>query len=93
LSTNNDVDRPISLNETLVNGLNIGLNDRLAFIKHLFDGKTEDYTRILSQINTYNTFEEAESFIKGKVKPDYNYWLDKEDYSKRFMKIIEKNFS
>ena len=91
--TNNDVDRPISLNETLANGLHIGLNDRLAFIKHLFDGKTEDYTRILSQINTYNTFEEAESFIKGKVKPDYNYWLDKEDYSKRFMKIIEKNFS
>lgn len=91
--TNNDVDRPKSLNETLANGLNIGLNDRLAFIKHLFEGKTEDYTRILSQINTYNTFEEAESFIKGKVKPDYNNWLDKEEYSKRFMKIIEKNFS
>lgn len=91
--TNNDVDRPKSLNETLANGLNIGLNDRLAFIKHLFDGRTEDYTRVLSQITTYDTFEEAESFIKGKVKPDYNYWLDKEEYSKRFMKIIEKNFS
>jgi hypothetical protein len=90
--TNNNVDRPKSLNETLANGLNIGLNDRLAFIKHLFEGKTEDYNRVLSQINTYSTYEEAESFIKGKVKPDYNYWLDKEEYSKRFMKIIEKNF-
>ena len=91
--TNNNVDKPKSLNETLANGLNIGLNDRLAFIKHLFEGKTEDYNRVLSQINTYSTYEEAESFIKGKVKPDYNYWLDKEEYSKRFMKIIEKNFS
>jgi hypothetical protein len=90
---NNEIERPKSLNETLANGLNIGLNDRLAFIKHLFEGKTEDYNRVLSQINTYSTFEEAESFIKGKVKPDYNYWLQKEEYSKRFMKIIEKNFS
>jgi len=90
---NNNKGRPKSLNETLANSLNIGLNDRLAFIKHLFDGKTEDYNRVLSQISTHSTFEEAESFIKGKVKPDYNHWLDKEEYSKRFMKIIEKNFS
>jgi hypothetical protein len=90
--TNNDVEKPRSLNEALSRGINIGLNDRLAFIKHLFDGKTEDYTRVLSQINTQPTFEDAEDFIKGKVKPSYNYWLDKEDYSRRFMKIIEKSF-
>lgn len=92
-STNNDVNRPKSLNETLANDLNIGLNDRLAFIKHLFDGRTEEYTQVLSQINTYRTFVDAETFIKGKVKPNYNYWLHKEEYSKRFMKIIEKSFS
>jgi len=91
-ATNNDVEKPRSLNETLSRGINIGLNDRLAFIKHLFDGKTEDYTRVLSQINTQATFEDAEDFIKGNVKPSYNYWLGKEDYAKRFMKIIEKSF-
>ncbi|MEL6809742.1 MAG: hypothetical protein AAFP76_00215 [Bacteroidota bacterium] len=89
---NNDVDRPKSLNESLGNGLNIGLNDRLAFIKHLFEGKTEDYTRVLSQISTFTSYEDAETFIKGKVKPDYNYWLNKDEYTKRFMKIIEKSF-
>ncbi len=87
-----DKEKTKSLNESLGNGLNIGLNDRLAFIKHLFDGKTEDYTRVISQINTQLTFEDAEDFIKGKVKPSYNYWLDKDDYTKRFMKIIEKRF-
>lgn len=90
--THNDVEKPRSLNEALSRGINIGLNDRLAFIKHLFDGKTEDYTRVLSQINTQPTFEEAEHFIKGKVKPSYNYWLEKEDYAKRFMNIIKKSF-
>jgi hypothetical protein len=91
-TTHNDINKPKSLNDTLTRGIHIGLNDRLAFIKHLFDGKTEDYTRVLSQINTQPTFQEAEDFIKGKVKPSYNYWLDKDEYTKRFMKIIEKNY-
>ncbi|MEH6764354.1 MAG: hypothetical protein V7655_07635 [Aequorivita antarctica] len=85
--------RAKSLNDTVNKGLNIGLNDRLAFIKHLFEGQTEDFTRVLSQINTMENYEEAQSFIKGKVKPDYNYWLEKEEYSERFMNIIEKRFN
>jgi len=85
--------RAKSLNDTVNKGLNIGLNDRLAFIKHLFEGQAEDYTRVLSQINTMENYEEAQSFIKGKVKPDYNYWLNKEEYSERFMNIIEKRFN
>ncbi|WP_051285245.1 hypothetical protein [Aequorivita capsosiphonis] len=85
--------RAKSLNDSVNKGLNIGLNDRLAFIKHLFEGQVEDYTRVLSQINTMENYEEAQSFIKGKVKPDYNYWMDKEVYSERFMHIIEKRFN
>lgn len=85
--------RAKSLNETVNKGLNIGLNDRLAFIKHLFEGQAEDYTRVLSQINTMDNFEEAKSFIKERVKPDYNHWANKEEYSDRFMAIIEKRFN
>ncbi len=85
--------RARSLNDTVNKGLNIGLNDRLAFIKHLFEGQVEDYTRVLSQINTMENYEEAQNFIKVKVKPDYNYWLNKEEYSERFMNIIEKSFN
>lgn len=81
------------LNETINKGLSIGLNDRLAFVKHLFDGQTEDYTRVLSQINTMENFEEAQNFIKNNVKPDYNNWNKKEEYSERFMAIIEKSFN
>lgn len=85
--------RTKSLNDSVNKGLNIGLNDRLAFIKHLFEGHAEDYTRVLSQINTMGNYDEAESFIKGKVKPDYNYWMGKDEYSERFMHILEKRFN
>lgn len=88
-----DSEKPKSLNDAIPSGLTIGLNDRIAFIKHLFDGNTDDYTRVMSQINTLPTFEKVEEFIKGKVKPDYNYWLHKEEYSERFMAIIEKRFN
>ncbi|MCG2429778.1 hypothetical protein [Aequorivita xiaoshiensis] len=82
-----------SLNDVVNKGLNVGLNDRLAFIKHLFDGQIEDYTRVLSQINTLQSYEEAQSFINAQVKPDYNQWENKEVYAERFMNIIEKRFN
>jgi len=90
---NTDIGKLKSINDTVIRGFSIGLNDRLAFIKHLFDGKTEDYTRVLSQINSFSSYEEALFFIETKVKPDYNNWLDKEDVSKRFIDIVQKNFN
>jgi len=82
-----------SLNDKLKSGgLKIGLNDKLAFIKHLFDGKNEDYDRVISQLNTINTYKEASSFIETIVKPDYNNWEDKEEYSERFIEILEAKF-
>ena len=83
-----------SLNDRLkANTLNIGLNDKLAFIKHLFEGKTEDYERVLSQVNTSSSFIEASKLIKSIVKPDYNNWIGKEVYEERFMEIIESKFN
>jgi hypothetical protein len=83
-----------SLNDKLKGGgLTIGLNDKLAFIKHLFDGKLEDYERVLSQINTANSFEHASSLIKDIIKPDYNNWLGKEVFEERFLEIIESKFN
>ena len=82
-----------SLNDKLKSSISIGLNDKLAFTKHLFDGSVEDYDRVLSQLNTSSSFEEASTFINNMVKPDYNNWTDKEDYEARFMAIIEAKFN
>ena len=87
------IEKPKSLNDKLNLGLNIGLNDRLAFIKHLFNNSIDDYTRVLSQINSMSSFTEASSFIDKNVKADYNNWTDKNEYEERFMEIIEKRFN
>lgn len=86
-------DNKKSLNDKLKGeGLTIGLNDKLAFIKHLFNGKSEDYERVLSQINTSGSFKEAANLIQKIIKPDYKGWIGKEEYEDRFMEIIEARF-
>jgi len=85
--------KTISLNEKLAKGINIDLNDKIAFVKNLFGNSDEDYNRVLNQLITYDSFEEAQSFIEDMVKPDYNSWEGKEDYEQRFIEIIEKKFA
>ncbi len=85
--------KKVSLNEKVSKGISIDLNDRIAFIKNLFGNSEEDYNRVLNQLITYDSFEEAHNFIEDMVKPDYNSWEGKEDYSQRFMDIIEKKFA
>jgi hypothetical protein len=82
----------VSLNEKLAKGINIDLNDRIAFTKHLFGNSSEDYNRVLNQLITFDTFYETRDFIMDMVKPDYNNWEGKQDYEERFMDIIEKKF-
>ncbi len=82
-----------NLNDKISRGLTIGLNDRVAFMKHLFDDNSEDYNRVLSQLITFDSLQEARDFLDNFVKPDYNNWKGKEEYAERFMEIIEKKFS
>ncbi|MFK7780752.1 hypothetical protein [Psychroserpens sp.] len=89
-----EVNAKKSLNDELKKGaLNIGLNDKIAFIKQLFDGKAEDYDRVISQLNTTQSFEDATRLINDIVKPDYNNWSGKEDTVSRFMEIVESKFA
>lgn len=83
-----------SLNEKIAKAsLKVDLNNRLAFVKHLFNGSTEDYNRVLSQLNTIDSHERSVSFIENMVKPDYGHWVGKEEYEERFMLLIERRFS
>lgn len=93
---NEQVKEPIkTLNDKIVSNQNIqiGLNDKLAFIKHLFNGLSEDYTKALLVINQYHSEKECLQFIQQKIKPNYNNWLGKEEYEERFMAIVTKKFN
>jgi hypothetical protein len=85
---------PKSLNDKLSNKeITVGLNDRLAFVKHLFNDSTEDFNRVISQLNTIDSHERSIAFIENMVKPDYNQWLGKEEYESRFYALIERRFT
>ena len=81
-----------SLNDTLQKNLQIGLNDRIAFVKNLFDGSQGDFNRVVSQINSFKTEKEAKKFVNKMVKPDYD-WSGKEEYEERFILLIERKFA
>ena len=85
--------KTMSLNDRLTKGINIGLNDRIAFEKKLFGGSSDDFNRVLSQLNTFDSFDEAQGFINDFVKPDYNNWDGKEEFENRFLEIVEKKFN
>jgi len=94
ISINKDTDsRTVSLNDRLSKGITIGLNDRIAFMKHLFANSSEDYNQVLNQLITFDTYQEVQTFINDMVKPEYNNWEGKEEYELRFMEILEKRFS
>ncbi|WP_224487994.1 hypothetical protein [Robertkochia flava] len=82
-----------SMREKLQGSLSLGLNDKISFINNLFDGSEEDFTRVVSLLNTKSSFEEAKRFIEEMIKPDYNYWEGKEIYEVRLLKILEARFS
>lgn len=93
LAPENETPKTTSLNDKLTKKISIGLNDRLAFVKHLFDNNMDDYNRVISQLNTIDTLERSLAFINNMVKPEYNGWAGKEEYENRFKTIIERKFA
>jgi len=80
------------LNDKLQQNIQIGLNDRIVFVKNLFNGSQEEFNRVVSQLNTLKTGKEARKFINKMVKPDYD-WSNQEEYEERFIAIIERKFA
>lgn len=91
-TTEKQDNRQRSLNDALFkNNIQVGLNDRIAFVNQLFDGSQEDFNRVVSQLNSFKTEAEAKSFIYDFVKPDYD-WSNKEEFEQRLISLIERKF-
>lgn len=91
-SSTQESDKPKSLNSKLNNGMKIGMNDRMGFVKHLFNGSNQDFNRVMSQLNTINSYDEAQNFIQTMIKPDYNNWEGKESYENRFLELVGRKY-
>ena len=80
------------LNKKFASGeMKVGLNDRIAFVKHLFRQSTEDFNRVLSQINSFESYDETLIFLDHMVAPEYG-WRDKQEYVKRFKVLVAMRF-
>lgn len=91
---NHQDERKKSLNDLLTKKeIAVGINDRHAFVTHLFSGSTEDFNRVISQLNTIDTEERSVAFIENMVKPDYDHWKGKEEVASRFMALITRRFA
>jgi hypothetical protein len=71
--------------------IKIGLNDRIAFVKKLFHNQDDDFNRVLSQINGFDNFEEAESFLTNLVVPEYG-WNMEDEFTVRFINLVRMRY-
>jgi hypothetical protein len=91
-TVNSEAEISPSINDKLAKGaITVGLNDRIAFVKHLFNDSQADFNRVLSQLNTLDSYLESMYFIENLVKPDYD-WENKKPYEDRLISLVKKRF-
>ncbi len=66
----------------------IGLNDRLMFIRELFDGKSEDYTQAISRLNEMGTMDQAMAFLESHLP----HWDATGESAQLFIAIIHRRY-
>jgi hypothetical protein len=84
--------KQLSLHDKLLSStIQVGLNDRIAFVNKLFNYSQSEFNKTLNVLNACKTKQEAFHYIQTKVKPGYN-WAGKEDLEERFLALIERKF-
>jgi len=90
--TKKEEPRQLSLNDKLVgSSIQVGLNDRIAFVNKLFNFSQSDFNKALSKLNDFETKKEALNYFQYQVKPNYN-WKGKEELEERMIILIERKF-
>lgn len=84
--------KQVSLHDRLSsNTIQVGLNDRIAFVNNLFNFSQSDFNKVLYFLNDCKTKEEAIQYVNYNLKPKYN-WKGKEDLVERLMALIDRKF-
>lgn len=69
----------------------ISLNDKLLFIKDLFNGYSLAYSEAIELLNRYESLNEARDFLQSNYAAKNN-WSDKPDTVDKLYAILEKRF-
>jgi len=88
-----DSEKSTSVTKNTGKKMSIGLNDRIAFIKNLFDGNAQAYEQAIERLNAFDSYEEALNYIATDLKPAYNNWEGKDEYEFRLIQLLELKFN
>lgn len=69
----------------------INLNDKLLFIRDLFNGYNLAYAEAIDIVNKMSDFASADAFLK-KTYAEKNLWAEKEQSVERFYDILARRF-
>jgi hypothetical protein len=69
----------------------INLNDKLLYIKDLFNGYSLAYSEAIEIVNRFNTYEEAERFLKTNYVAKNN-WEGKAATAEKFYALLKRRY-
>ncbi len=70
----------------------ITLNDKLLYIKDLFNGYNLAYSEAIDILNRFNSFDEADKFLKTNYATKNN-WESKQATTDKFYKLLRRRYS
>ncbi len=70
----------------------INLNDKLLFVRDLFNGYSLAFSEAIEILNRFDSFESADNFLKQNYSSKNN-WAEKQNVADRFYEILRKRFS
>ena len=84
---------PMALNERLAatSKITLGLNDKIAFSRHLFNGNEQAMLELIDLINNAQTFEKAMNYLH-QARAQYGIWEEKKDYVTRLENLVRRKF-
>ncbi len=71
--------------------LAITLNDKLLYVKDLFNGYNLAYSEAIEILNRFNTFEEATRFLKTNYVTKNN-WDSKPATTEKFYALLKRRY-
>ena len=69
----------------------ISLNQKFVFVKELFNGNLDNFEKSLNQLDSFDSWEEANEFIEEKIAPEYNWDISKDSVAD-FTSIVERRY-
>ncbi len=70
----------------------ISLNDKLQFVRDLFNGYSLAYTEAIELLDRFDSFEAADNFLKQNYAVK-NSWAEKQDVADKFYEILNRRFT